>query len=95
MTRLLASSAPAPAEERDGNTAFDCVMLVLAAVLFLGIASAAWILVTLPEALDVVANPALGAPWMTSRAPATALAPPSYADVRAMRCDGARVDGRD
>ena len=51
---------------------FDHLMVGLAGVLFLTVASCASILITLPEALDAVSSPAMGAPWMTVSAPAVA-----------------------
>ena len=51
---------------------FDYTMFALAGVLFLTITAAASILLTLPEALETVAAPAFGAPWIT--APAASIA---------------------
>lgn len=52
-----------------GNTArFGHCMAALATVVFVTFASAATILVTLPEALEAVATPAFGAPWITAPA---------------------------
>ena len=48
------------------NWGFDSVMLGLATVLFATVTAAASILITLPEALEALAIPAFGAPWITS-----------------------------
>jgi hypothetical protein len=52
---------------------FDYAVIGLAVALLATLASAAWILISLPEALDAVAAPAFGAPWIT---PAPTLEPP-------------------
>ena len=52
--------------ERAGKSSFDHVMVGLASVLFITVVTAGSILVTLPEALEKVATPAFGAPWITA-----------------------------
>ena len=74
-------------EERNARTAccensarFEYTMLGLGTVLFLTVTSAASILITLPEALESVASPAFGAPWITA-----APNPGARSDVHAAR----------
>ena len=64
-----AARSPAAAPSKNSAT-FDHCMVALAVFLVFTLASAASILVTLPEALDAVATPAFGAPWITAAAPA-------------------------
>jgi hypothetical protein len=58
--------AAADNPRREPAQTFDHVMIGLAAVLLLAVGSAASILFTLPEALEALATPAMGAPWMTA-----------------------------
>lgn len=73
-TQAMPSSVTSESAARASSThqTFDHLMLGLAGVLFIIVASAASILITLPEALDAVSSPAMGAPWMTVSAPEAA-----------------------
>ena len=51
------------------RAALDKCVFGLAAVLVATIMATASILITLPEALEAVATPAFGAPWITAPAP--------------------------
>lgn len=78
-------AGPQAGPRAESNATFDHCMLTLAAVLVLTLASAASILVTLPEALEAVATPAFGAPWITARAAPIALAAPARQQQASVR----------
>lgn len=59
-----------PTAHVESTQTFDRSIAALAGVLFMTVASAAGVLMTLPEALDAVAGPAFTAPWPSASAAA-------------------------
>ncbi len=68
-----------PRVESGGKSGFDCFMFSIAVILLTAATTAVSILITLPEALEAAATPALGAPWITAAPPALAVPKPDAA----------------